>query len=355
MDAGLVGFWWKFDRYEVCDGWIRPAEGATLERYDPWANYAKAWDTPNAAEVGTKRRTVAAYQELMELVNSLSAGAALEPTREEEEAVLKWCAKHGLLGLLSDRLHGATFGAFWEKDETLKKVSPCVRRWTRKATGWADATRPQWLFDEHFALSGNPGEPVGQAIPASRFPPAGCVAREGLTFDVTIKPPEEFLRGYFPPDHPGFADVRQFPMPLSDRFWHESGEQFADWVSTAAMFSRSVRVLINMDEERPELIDTSIKTLNVLSSNARQALGILKTGEVGLRWVCTSLLSSLAMMAVQDLARRAVRRCAECGKAFASEAYQATYCSSRCRNTATKRSYRARKAKSAKKSTKKRS
>ena len=31
-----VGDWWRFDRYSVRNGLIRPVEGASLERYNPW-------------------------------------------------------------------------------------------------------------------------------------------------------------------------------------------------------------------------------------------------------------------------------------------------------------------------------
>jgi hypothetical protein len=48
-------------------------------------------------------------------------------------------------------------------------------------------------------------------------------------------------------------------------------------------------------------------------------------------------------MALLDLTeRRRVLTCRTCGRVFVSAAYQALYCSERCRSTAQKRAYRAR-------------
>ena len=38
------GLWWRFDRYEVRDGCVRPTRGARLEQYDPWDQYRAARD-----------------------------------------------------------------------------------------------------------------------------------------------------------------------------------------------------------------------------------------------------------------------------------------------------------------------
>ena len=60
-------------------------------------------------------------------------------------------------------------------------------------------------------------------------------------------------------------------------------------------------------------------------------------------WRAKSLLTSCAMMAYLDLvAGKRVLACEVCDKPFVSGAYQARYCSERCRNTALKRAYRGR-------------
>ncbi len=36
---GVPGRWWRFGRYEVDDGVIKPAIGASLEVYNPWESH----------------------------------------------------------------------------------------------------------------------------------------------------------------------------------------------------------------------------------------------------------------------------------------------------------------------------
>ncbi len=60
-------------------------------------------------------------------------------------------------------------------------------------------------------------------------------------------------------------------------------------------------------------------------------------------WLSTSLLGSLAMMALLDLTeQRRILTCETCGGVFVTKAYQARYCTDRCRYTAKKQRHRAR-------------
>ena len=55
-----------------------------------------------------------------------------------------------------------------------------------------------------------------------------------------------------------------------------------------------------------------------------------KSGRPGLNWVGNSLLASLTMMLLEDLSEGRALQC-PCGQLFVSHAYQARYCSRRCR------------------------
>src|SRR5262249_463554 len=57
-----VGFWWRFSRYELQAGCIRPASSATLEWYDPWAAYR------DSRERGAATQTLP-YQSLLDLLH----------------------------------------------------------------------------------------------------------------------------------------------------------------------------------------------------------------------------------------------------------------------------------------------
>ena len=96
------------------------------------------------------------------------------------------------------------------------------------------------------------------------------------------------------------------------------------------------------DDDR-RAIWNGMKALNALVSPASSALWPLRDGSFEQRWVSPSLLASLAMMVLQDLTEhRRILRCTTCGRIFVSAAYQAQYCSAKCRSTAQKRAYRER-------------
>jgi hypothetical protein len=79
-----------------------------------------------------------------------------------------------------------------------------------------------------------------------------------------------------------------------------------------------------------------------LAAGARPMLAVGPTG-LTRAWRAKSLLGAFAAMAWLDLTGRGrIADCDECGRPYVSGAYQARYCSPRCRNTALKRAYRAR-------------
>ena len=56
------GEWWRFDRYEIKDGVIRPAAGACLEWYDPWLAYR---------QVKYQKGAAPPYEDLLQLTAKL--------------------------------------------------------------------------------------------------------------------------------------------------------------------------------------------------------------------------------------------------------------------------------------------
>src|SRR4051812_21030165 len=80
--------WWRFGRYEVRDGYIRPAPQAQLDEYDPWAEY-------HAARRGRQEKP-APYQSLLSLLDEITA--AISP--RDERRIADWCNQYGLLGVL---------------------------------------------------------------------------------------------------------------------------------------------------------------------------------------------------------------------------------------------------------------
>ena len=87
--------WLRFDRYEVADGYVRPARDARVERYNPWDDY---WA---AVKPGAKRPPP--YQSLLELADDLEirrGNDRLWLTPDNVAALIAWCSEHGLLGWL---------------------------------------------------------------------------------------------------------------------------------------------------------------------------------------------------------------------------------------------------------------
>lgn len=58
----IFGQWWKYDRYEIREGFICPVPGATLQSYDPWQTYADSQRTT---------RKEPPYQSLLRLLSVL--------------------------------------------------------------------------------------------------------------------------------------------------------------------------------------------------------------------------------------------------------------------------------------------
>ena len=79
------------------EGAIRPALEAGLREYDPWAGF---WDR------GSGRVSQPPHVQLVNLARRLPSpypeGRSLELTDGEERDLLRWCARYGLLGIVSD-------------------------------------------------------------------------------------------------------------------------------------------------------------------------------------------------------------------------------------------------------------
>ncbi len=193
-----VSNWWRFSQYEIRDGAIQPAEGATLEGYDPWAEY-------EASRLKGSGSAEPPYQSLARLVQqaSFTVDGLLRP--ESEEAVLDWCSRYGLLGIVPqqfDSLPGDT-------DDVQNDDGPIFHhRFTRNhywgSTGW---------------------ESTSMSLPViGRFPPG-----EGGNMPAVA--PGRVLRRYFPADQS--LDYPEIPPPASADFWTIYREPVRDFIRRA--------------------------------------------------------------------------------------------------------------------------
>lgn len=351
---GVLGTWWRFDRYEIRQGVLRPAQGAKLESYDPWAAFTEA----RSGWGGTGGK--APYELLLDLVWSIrllptaKAGPPqLEP--ESEQALLNWCATHGLLGLLPHEAEVAYPAPRWGAVREFELLgvpfvmTRMIYQWG--ATGWRIGMDARWRTKTR-ALEKAPKQ-ENALVPRSLVPeswgvPSVLCRRIGDASWATL--PIEDAWGPFFPDVPE-ADRRDYdyPLPLLDLFWFDYAEPLSAFLKTATLFAETLQ---NLDaelrageqeleaESRREVADQALFSF----LGGVQPAFAPGTGGTRMRaFHAKSLLASLAMMAYLDLTSgKRILRCDEDRRPFVSGAYQARYCSDRCRNRALKRAYRQR-------------
>lgn len=318
-----AGKWWRFSQYEIRDGAIQPAEGATLGEYDPWAEY----------EVSRQKGSGSAeppYQSLARLVQqaSFTVDGTLRP--ESEAAVLDWCSRYGLLGIVPQQYE--TLPAVVKEEDTDDGPIFMVRHshyWA--ADGWD---------------TGLPLDTIGHGA--------------GMPFVV----PNRFLHEYFPKGNWKATDYPEIPRPDNPEFWAVYQEPVKEFVRRVVWLNDaigglgsvppSVHHYVSSGLDLPDLdADVAasdfwygLSLINSLTASVSPIMEVVADGEHAVlreRWVFRSLLASMAMMIHRDLVRGArAYVCKNCGTPFTSSSPKAGYCSLTCRNSAQKRRQRER-------------
>lgn len=346
--------WVRFDRCQVRDGVIRPAGNARREAYDPWEDYRTArsgWGGGGGP---------APYESLLELVWSIRllprrAGETVRLEPESERALAEWCAAHGLLGLLSQETEVAHLAPRWTPQPSFAAagiaLAPVRRTYAWGPAGWHWADDAWWRTRPP-ALE-RASKRVGGVVPSELQPelwgePSALCRPLGDGAWVTA-PLGAAWGPYFPDVPAAEQDTYAYPLPLGDDFWPAYGEPVEAFLSAAALFSEALQGL------DPELRDgeavveyarrraAADRAFFSLTAGVHPAFGTTADGGYARAWRAKSLLASYAMMAYLDLTSgKRILACEVCGKPFVTGAYQARYCSARCRNTAMKRAYRGR-------------
>lgn len=330
-----IGYWWRAEEYVLKDGYIRPAPGARFMRYDPWEHY-------RLARQHRKQEDLAPYQELLRLADIrfvfTKDGFAVQP--DDTPRILEWCNKYGLLGVLLQRVREVRFAPRWERvglpgaDPNL--LFPTQRRITRAATGWRSQDTQRLDGSVIQDEPDREGSLVEEGLrPADMT--AGAWVRKLEAFDWQWEPLWKTWARFFPDTPREESETREYPLPLSEEFWREYAEPLDQFMSAVRAFEGALRHL-----QRPTEVRLGREKINALAEDVSLALSF---GRDGFRqaWVATSLLGTLAAMAIFDLSGgKRVLRCETCGRPFVSGAPAARYCSPTCRHTAQKRVYRQR-------------
>jgi hypothetical protein len=304
--------WWKCDQYSIKDDYIRPAPGASVGTFDPWAAHQDEATPP--------------YIQLVRLVSGLPRNPFAKHSNKSDElrsGVLDWCRRNGLLGLLPHEVSSARLGSWMVQ---------------RGSTGWSQSYF-SWESWE----------------PEERGPPSGEVFGEFVTGEPLYEA-EDYWKRFFP----GRAD--DFEMfPLSDEFWSAYAEPIDDFLQAARWFANAIDAVgvpegppvIEKEERKsktgeillPEVrLDRSgaIDRLNSLSSGVTPVV-TLDHNDYQQSWRSPSMLGYLAMQALQDLlGGERILLCAHCAHAFRSSHHSARFCSLVCANRQRKREQRKR-------------
>lgn len=302
--------WWKFDAYEVDEDYIRPASGARISSYDPWA-----------------LRDRRSYLELANLATTP------EDPEPDYAAITRWCDTYGPLGLLLQRTHVVRLAARWSEPDLSSARggqqtihSRVGGRWESDESVLVGLTVPRQALTggEHDPRDDSAGEAVIEDIWGSRPRPEPLSLTWGR---------------YFPSIPRDERDTYQYPLPGSRDFWNLYAEPTEQFLVGAAVLDEALAA------SSTEASSWSLERLNALASTARLS-AIEEDGGLVQRWVAPSLIGTMGLMALLDLTGGVVpSTCSAegCANYFIAERPWAEFCSARCRHREQKRRQRAKK------------
>lgn len=333
-----TGDWWRATRYEVVDGVIRPASDSRIERYDPWALY---------------RRTRAKGHEFQPPYADLTdLGLELSTSRENaEKQIVGWCRTYGLLGLLPHQVRMATLSPRWAVREVPGLAMPVPEQVQlfRLHNGWR-RRRTMIPVNQDVDLAApdcDRGQLVSRAIAPVAWARTGVIRQDLRSAEISSESVRMTFGRFFPGVESGDADDFPYPAPLSEEFWRAYGEPYDDFLDGLQCFAEAMWLLEpqrsaeKLSREDARRVSRGTELLNALLAPANATLVTAPGASFEQRWICGSLLSAFAMMALQDLAEgRHIHPCRTCSRLFVSQHPAARFCSDQCRWTSQKRRQR---------------
>lgn len=340
-----LGGWWRFNRYELVDGYIQRAddERMRLVGYSPWQDYRRS---TAAQQLESQQPPYVSLLRLLDHIEPLPANhGRLQP--QSEAAILKWCSEHGLLGTLFSLVQTVVLQPRLVK-QAWASHGPVRCTFSRTGAGWRQdfVTRkgPVAVTDEHESQFNQ-----GALVDSDDIDWQPHVIRYRSLRDTTLvrEPLESTWAEHVVPyrsRHSRKALV--YFAPAHDMFRWVYREPLRYFLEAAWTFRAMVEELSKCPERAP-YAEASARAIPTWSAQTQQALlaPVRRTLAYVDRerqdvWVAPSLLSAYTAMFCEDWTARRPRKCEECGKVFISHQRDVKYHSARCRNTATKRKYR---------------
>lgn len=360
-DTVFDGAWWRFSAYELRDGYIRPKRRAKLARYEPPPDFQVARNE--------RKRSDMAHATLINLVARLKTDTRGGLDADSRAALLGWCSKYGLLGLLLHQVHAAHFAPHWEprrpaNPDDIAEAQGILRAlmnrnpvWRERLSRATDKPRKQRLCLTQQVYNRTaagtfqfgelqhqwPSNPPKNARPGSlakldqvpeRARPM-VVLQELTSGEWRTETLATTWGGFFPAVPTGQKETYGYPKPYSEEFWREYAEPLNQVISAATALRQA------MQDARRGIVTG----LNSLVSLAGPAIVPIK-GKLVQRLVSPSLFGSLVIMAQVDLASGRLIKCRNerCANIVVALNAQSAYCSPQCRYAETKRRSRRRKA-----------
>lgn len=312
------------------DGVIAPAPGARVRLYDPWSESERP------------------YQTLIELVADPIALKGPWEQPKLVEGVLNWCKRYGLLGTVLHRLVSVTTAPRWRRLEFADKKKrnyfvPEQATHLQVPGGWrtqvvqysSTVTHDPRCLNTALAHEDLPPEAKETGVVLVDLPDmssdGGLLKRQRL---------DQTWSKYFPHVPLFEQSTYAYPSPATSEFWNAYGEPIFEFVAAAWLLKDAVDAIYR--PARRGAREQGAHRLTALAACSSPGLVKRPDGTFGQSWVAGSLLSSLALMAMDDIASKELHECPTCRKLFLSTAYQAEYCSPTCRFTMQKRRHRGR-------------
>jgi len=246
-------------------------------------------------------RQLRPYEALSEVVRLGRYTVSGRLTSDTQSRLLEWCRQFGLLGVLLQRVETVVLAP---RTEAVRRGTSEVIQtiYKRSSTGWqlikmhgAELTRDTGVMVQDRDLGHVIWEPLGQTW--TKFFPA--------------VPETE-------------RDTYPYPNPSEDEFWEIYGEPVGEFLRAADGLSATLaEIARERERSSPTSFDACIPALERLNRYAAAVrLWVFpnRDGRLSQFWIAPTLLSSLAMMALQDLAeQREVRECQTCGRLFVGQ------------------------------------
>lgn len=324
---------------------------------DPWEEYESARAT-------AKEEPAAPYLSLLSLLEEVAprpgdgTRSRFRITHDGERAVAKWCSRHGLLGLLQQRMLMMAYRPRWAPPPGSSGSAgvevATQKRFVAEVDGWFPLTSIDRSRQRPRGRARSCGVFLEPGEAPADWPGAGVLIRPFDAPSWRWEPYSVTFARHFPDLAGEFPDEVDYPQPLSEAFCKNYCEPLDEFLA-AAIRLNSIWETLGLKtpveskgtetNDRDREIAGAIARLHALTGTVSTALVPLHDGNYRRYTVAASLIASYAYMILQDLAdpKRRVLRCPVCEKTFTSTAYQAVHCSRTCQRTAHRRRWRARK------------